>query len=109
LYVGGGLVLSGAQAALAELADRQQIPVVCSLMGLGCFDPEHPLYLGMLGMHGAPYTNLLLREADLLVALGVRFDDRATGKLQEFCPGARTVHVDIDAGEIGKLRKIDRV
>jgi acetolactate synthase-1/2/3 large subunit len=107
LYVGGGVAQAGAHDALAALAVRQQIPVVCSLMGLGCFDPEHPLQLGMLGMHGAPYTNHLLREADLLLAVGVRFDDRATGKLSEFCPRARTVHVDIDAREIGKLRAVE--
>jgi acetolactate synthase I/II/III large subunit len=107
LYVGGGVAQAGAHEALAALAVRQQIPVVCSLMGLGCFDPEHPLQLGMLGMHGAPYTNHLLREADLLLAVGARFDDRATGKLSEFCPRARTVHVDIDAREIGKLRAVE--
>jgi acetolactate synthase-1/2/3 large subunit len=107
LYVGGGVIQSGAHAALAEFAKRQQIPLVCTLMGLGCFDPDHPLHLGMLGMHAAPFTNLVLREADLLLAVGVRFDDRATGKPREFCPQARTVHVDIDAREIGKLRSVE--
>jgi acetolactate synthase-1/2/3 large subunit len=76
-------------------------------MGLGAFDPSHALFCGMLGMHAAPYTNLLLNECDLLLAIGVRFDDRATGKLSEFCPGAHTIHVDIDAREIGKLRRAD--
>jgi acetolactate synthase-1/2/3 large subunit len=107
LYVGGGVAQAGAHRALSELATRQQIPVVCSLMGLGCFDPDDPLQLGMLGMHGAPYTNHALREADLLLAIGVRFDDRATGRLSEFCPRARTVHVDIDARELGKLRAVE--
>jgi acetolactate synthase-1/2/3 large subunit len=107
LYIGGGAAQAGAHQALSELAARQQIPVVCSLMGLGCFDPDDPLQLGMLGMHGAPYTNHLLREADLLLAIGVRFDDRATGRLSEFCPRAFTVHVDIDAREIGKLRAVE--
>lgn len=107
LYVGGGVIQSGAQALVHELAQRQQLPVVCSLMGLGAFDPAHPQFCGMLGMHAAPYTNLLLRECDLLFAIGVRFDDRATGKLSEFCPGARTVHVDIDARELGKLRRVE--
>jgi acetolactate synthase-1/2/3 large subunit len=107
LYIGGGVVQAGAHRALSELAVRQQIPVVCSLMGLGCFDPDDPLQLGMLGMHGAPYTNHAMREADLLLAIGVRFDDRATGRLSEFCPRARTVHVDIDAREIGKLRAVE--
>lgn len=107
LYVGGGVSLSGAHVALSQLAQRQQIPVTTTLMGLGCFDPEHGLSLGMLGMHAAPYTNLLMREADLLLAIGARFDDRATGKLAEFCPHARVVHVDIDARELGKLRKVE--
>jgi acetolactate synthase-1/2/3 large subunit len=89
------------------LAELEQLPVVSSLMGLGCVPPEHPLFCGMLGMHAAPYTNLLLRECDLLIALGVRFDDRATGRLAEFCPNARTIHVDIDVREIGKLRRVE--
>jgi acetolactate synthase I/II/III large subunit len=107
LYAGGGIIHSGAEAALARLASKQQIPVTCTLMGLGCFDPHSPLYLGMLGMHAAPYTNLIMREADLLICVGARFDDRATGKLSEFCPNARTVHVDIDARELGKLRALE--
>jgi acetolactate synthase I/II/III large subunit len=107
LYIGGGVSRAAAHALVAQLAVREQLPVVCSLMGLGAFDPAHPLYCGMLGMHAAPYTNLLLHECDLLLAIGVRFDDRATGKLSEFCPNARTVHVDIDAREIGKLRRVD--
>ena len=107
LYIGGGAIQSGAQALVHELALRQQLPVVCSLMGLGAFDPAHAQFCGMLGMHAAPYTNLLLRECDLLLSIGVRFDDRATGKLSEFCPAARTVHVDIDAREIGKLRRVE--
>ncbi|HKU42362.1 MAG TPA: biosynthetic-type acetolactate synthase large subunit [Polyangiales bacterium] len=107
LYAGGGIVHSGAHAALARLAHAQQIPVTCTLLGLGCFDPRSPLYLGMLGMHAAPYTNLALNEADLLICIGARFDDRATGKLSEFCPNARTIHVDIDARELGKLRALE--
>ncbi|HKP62080.1 MAG TPA: biosynthetic-type acetolactate synthase large subunit [Polyangiales bacterium] len=107
LYAGGGIIHAGAEAALARLAHKQQIPVTCTLMGLGCFDPRSPLYLGMLGMHAAPYTNLVMREADLLICVGARFDDRATGKLSEFCPNARTVHVDIDARELGKLRALE--
>jgi acetolactate synthase I/II/III large subunit len=107
LFIGGGVVHAGAQLALAELAARQQLPVACSLMGLGCFDPDAPLALGMIGMHAAPFTNLVLHEADLIIGIGVRFDDRATGKLSEFCPHARTVHVDIDARELGKLRALE--
>lgn len=107
LYIGGGVIQAGAEALVRELALLQQLPVVSSLMGLGAFEPAHPQFCGMLGMHAAPYTNLLLRECDLLLAIGVRFDDRATGKLSEFCPGARTVHVDVDARELGKLRKLE--
>ncbi|HEX4352706.1 MAG TPA: thiamine pyrophosphate-dependent enzyme, partial [Polyangiales bacterium] len=107
LYVGGGVVQAAAHEGARALAERQQLPVVSSLMGLGCFPAEHPLHLGMLGMHGAPFTNHLLREADLLFAIGVRFDDRATGKLAEFCPNAQTIHVDIDRREIGKLRRVE--
>jgi len=107
LYLGGGISRAAAHELVAQLARREQLPVVCSLMGLGAFDPAHPLFCGMLGMHAAPYTNMLLHECDLLLAIGVRFDDRATGKLSEFCPRARTIHVDIDAREIGKLRRVD--
>ncbi len=104
LYVGGGVIQSGAHELIAALARGQDLAVTCTLMGLGAFDASDPRYLGMLGMHGAPYTNLVLRECDLLFAIGARFDDRATGKLGEFCPHAKVIHVDIDAREIGKLR-----
>jgi acetolactate synthase-1/2/3 large subunit len=105
LYVGGGVIQSGARELVAALARGQDLPVTCTLMGLGGFDASDPRYLGMLGMHGAPYTNLILHECDLLFAIGARFDDRATGKLSEFCPDADVIHVDIDAREIGKLRR----
>jgi acetolactate synthase-1/2/3 large subunit len=107
LYVGGGVCHAAATRELAALARRQDIPVACTLMGLGCFDPNDPRYLGMLGMHAAPYTNWIMREADLLICVGARFDDRATGKPSEFCPHAKTVHVDIDARELGKLRRLE--
>lgn len=107
LYIGGGVKGSGAEDLILELAEAQDIPVVCTLMGLDSFSQTHELSLGMLGMHGAPYTNRLLSESDLLLALGVRFDDRATGKLETFCPDAKVIHVDIDYKEIGKLRKPD--
>ncbi|MET0386471.1 MAG: biosynthetic-type acetolactate synthase large subunit [Polyangiales bacterium] len=107
LYVGGGVVAAGAQRSLALLAQRQDLPVTCTLMGLGAFDPDSPSYLGMLGMHAAPYTNIALHECDLLFCVGARFDDRATGKLSEFCPRARTIHVDIDPRELGRLRRIE--
>lgn len=104
LYLGGGVVQSGAHALVAALAKAQDLAVTATLMGLGAFDPGDPRYLGMLGMHGAPYTNMALHECDLLFAIGARFDDRATGKLSEFCPRASVIHVDIDARELGKLR-----
>jgi acetolactate synthase-1/2/3 large subunit len=102
--VGGGVIQSGAHELVSALAKGQDLPVTCTLMGLGAFDASDPRYLGMLGMHGAPFTNYILRECDLLFAIGARFDDRATGKLSEFCPDAKVIHVDIDAREIGKLR-----
>ncbi|MEI1280079.1 biosynthetic-type acetolactate synthase large subunit [Leptospira venezuelensis] len=107
LYLGGGVKGSGAEELILQLAEAQNIPVVCTLMGLDSFSQTHELSLGMLGMHGAPYTNRLLFESDLLLAFGVRFDDRATGKLDTFCPNAKVIHVDIDYKEIGKLRKPD--
>jgi acetolactate synthase-1/2/3 large subunit len=107
LYIGGGVAQSGAHHLLQALAARQDMPVACTLMGLGACDPDSPLYLGMLGMHAAPFTNLVLAECDLLFCIGARFDDRATGKLSEFCPNARVIHVDIDATELGRLRAVE--
>ena len=104
LYVGGGIVASGCHEALVELARKNNIPVTCTFMGLGVFPPDDPRYLGMLGMHGARYTNMILDEADLLLAFGVRFDDRATGKVADFCSHARIAHIDIDASEIDKIK-----
>lgn len=104
-YVGGGVVHSGAADLLTHFARAHRIPVVSSLMGLGAFPSSDELFLGMLGMHAAPYTNVIMHEADLLIAVGVRFDDRATGKLSEFCPDAAVIHIDIDARELGKLRQ----
>jgi acetolactate synthase-1/2/3 large subunit len=105
LYIGGGVIQSGAHELVSALAKGQDLAVTSTLMGLGAFDARDPRYLGMLGMHGAPYTNWIVHECDLLFAIGARFDDRATGKLSEFCPDAKVIHVDIDAREIGKLRK----
>ncbi len=104
LYLGGGVVAAGAAKAAVALAERSSLPTVMTLMGLGCMPADHPLALGMLGMHGAPYTNHALDECDLLIAVGARFDDRATGKLAEFCPHASVIHADIDAAELHKLR-----
>jgi acetolactate synthase-1/2/3 large subunit len=102
LYVGGGIVNSGAAEPLWRFAERLCLPVAPTLMGLGGFPSSHPLCLGMLGMHGTYAANMAVAECDLLVALGVRFDDRVTGKLATFAPHARVIHVDIDPANIGK-------
>lgn len=106
LYIGGGIIHSNASEILYRLAKKNSIPLTSTLMGLGCFPSDDPLYLGMLGMHGARYTNLILSEIDLLLAFGVRFDDRATGNIEEFCGQARIVHIDIDPSEIDKLKQL---
>ncbi|HEU4833711.1 MAG TPA: thiamine pyrophosphate-binding protein, partial [Pyrinomonadaceae bacterium] len=102
LYVGGGIVNSGAVDSLLSFAESLRLPVTPTLMGLGGFPSSHPLCLGMLGMHGTYAANMAVAESDLLVALGVRFDDRVTGKLATFAPQARVIHVDIDPANIGK-------
>lgn len=104
IYAGGGIIESNASEHLYKFAKKNNIPVALSLMGLGTFPTDDDLYLGMLGMHGAPYTNYLMNEADLIIALGVRFDDRATGNINNFCPNASIIHVDIDPSEINKIR-----
>lgn len=107
LYVGGGIVNSGAAAALLALAQQLQLPVTPTLMGLGGFPSAHPLSLGMLGMHGTFAANMAVAESDLLIAVGVRFDDRVTGKLATFAPSARVIHIDIDPANVGKNRAPD--
>ena len=107
LYGGGGIALGDAVAAFRTFVDATQIPAVLTLKGLGALPSQHPLNLGMLGMHGSRAANLAVQEADLLIVVGARFDDRATGKLAEFAPQARVVHMDLDACEIGKLRHAD--
>lgn len=107
LYIGGGIVHSDAYKVLREFARKNSIPVTSTLMGLGCFREDEPLNLGMVGMHGTRYTNYLLNETDLLLAFGVRFDDRATGKASKFCHDAKIVHIDIDEAEINKIKKAD--
>ena len=104
LYVGGGIVNSGASSSLLALAEELQLPVTPTLMGLGGFPSAHPLSLGMLGMHGTYAANMSIAESDLLIAVGVRFDDRVTGKLATFAPRARVIHIDIDPANIGKNR-----
>jgi acetolactate synthase I/II/III large subunit len=102
LYGGGGVVNAGAAAELTELATADRFPVTCTLMGLGAFPAPHEQWLGMLGMHGTRAANYAMDEADLIVAIGARFDDRITGKLSEFAPRAKFIHIDIDPAEISK-------
>jgi len=104
LYLGGGVIHSGAAPLAVALAERASLPTVMTLMALGAMPVDHPLSLGMLGMHGARCTNLALDECDLLIAVGARFDDRATGKVAAFCPGAKIIHVDIDPSELDKIK-----
>jgi acetolactate synthase-1/2/3 large subunit len=107
IYAGGGVIASDASQELVALAETLMIPVTTTLMGLGAVPCDHPLNLGMLGMHGTRYANYAVTECDLLVGIGVRFDDRVTGKLDTFAPHARIVHIDIDPAEIGKNKKVD--
>jgi acetolactate synthase I/II/III large subunit len=107
LYVGGGVIRSGAHAELLELAERLRIPVVTTLMARGAFPNTHDLHFGMPGMHGSVSAVGALQRSDLLVALGARFDDRVTGRLDSFAPDAKVVHADIDPAEIGKNRAAD--
>ncbi|MHB1322795.1 MAG: biosynthetic-type acetolactate synthase large subunit [Coriobacteriia bacterium] len=107
LYIGGGVLASNAAKELKELAELMQLPVVSTLMGKGAFPEDHHLYVGMPGMHGGKFTNYAITETDLLFAIGVRFDDRVTGKLATFATKAKVVHVDVDPAEIGKNRGVD--
>ncbi len=107
LYVGGGVVNAGGAEALLLLAERLNLPVTPTLMGLGAFPSAHPNCLGMLGMHGTYAANLGVSNADLLVAIGARFDDRVTGRLRDFAPHAKVVHVDVDASSINKNRVVE--
>ena len=103
LYLGGGVI--NAPARVRELAEKAQLPTTMTLMALGMLPKAHPLSLGMLGMHGVRSTNYILQEADLLIVLGARFDDRAIGKTEQFCPNAKIIHVDIDRAELGKIKQ----
>lgn len=104
IYAGGGITRANASKELYTFAKKNNIPVTLTLMGLGAFPSDDSLNIGMLGMHGAPYTNYLMNEADLILAFGTRFDDRATGNIEKFCPKASIIHVDIDASEINKVK-----
>ena len=107
LYVGGGAILSGAWKEVRELAEKGNIPCTTTLLGLGAFDENNPLSLHMLGMHGGAYANYAVQDADCLIAVGARFDDRVTGNLKLFAPKAKIVHVDIDPTSISKSVKVD--
>jgi len=105
LYLGGGVISSAADQQAIELAERNSLPTTMTLMALGAMPVQHPLSMGMLGMHGARSTNMIMAQADLLIVLGARFDDRAIGKTELFCPNAKIIHVDIDRAELGKVKQ----
>ncbi len=105
LLIGAGIIAARASRDLLELIQKTSIPAAATLLGLGALPHDHPLFLGMVGMHAARFTNTLLDECDLLIGLGTRFDDRATGKAAEFCPRAKILHVDIDESELGKIKQ----
>jgi acetolactate synthase-1/2/3 large subunit len=107
IYVGGGVKYSDGHRELLRLSEKIKAPVTTTLMGIGCFPEDHPLSLGMLGMHGTKYANYAVQEADLILAVGARFDDRVTGKVASFAPQARVIHVDVDPAEIGKNVRVD--
>jgi acetolactate synthase-1/2/3 large subunit len=107
LYFGGGVAIARAERALREFAERSGIPAVATLKGLGSIPTDAPNFLGMLGMHGTRAANIAIDNCDLLICVGARFDDRATGKLDSFAPNAKVVHIDADPAEIGKLRAAD--
>ncbi|WP_438833742.1 acetolactate synthase 2 catalytic subunit [Aeromonas oralensis] len=104
LYVGGGVGMANAEQQLREFAAATGMPAVTTLKGIGALDPDSPVYLGMLGMHGTKAANYAVQQCDLLLVVGARFDDRVTGKLEEFAPEAKVIHLDVDAAEFGKRR-----
>lgn len=107
IYVGGGVKYARAERELFDLALKISAPVTTTLMGVGCFPEDHPLSLGMLGMHGTKYANYAIQESDLILAIGARFDDRVTGKIASFAPRAKIVHIDVDPAEVGKNVRVD--
>src|SRR5207247_6885945 len=107
LYVGGGTLNGDACEELRELAEAGRLPVITTLMGKGAFPETHELHFGWPGMHGPKWSNLAMNRCDVLVAVGARFDDRVTGKLSAFAPGATVVHLDVDPAGISKLRHAD--
>jgi acetolactate synthase I/II/III large subunit len=107
ILAGAGVIKSGATQALMDFVERTGTPVALTLLGLGGFPPSHPLCLGMMGMHGEAYVNSAIQQADLLLAFGMRFDDRVTGNLKTYAPHAKKIHVEVDASEIGKNVRVD--
>ncbi|MBA7692026.1 Acetolactate synthase large subunit [subsurface metagenome] len=107
IIAGRGVIISGAFAGLKQLVETAQIPVITTLLGISCFPESHALSYGMLGMHGMAYANMAVDAADLIIAIGMRFDDRATAKVSGFAPNARIIHIDIDPAEIGKNVRVD--
>ena len=107
IMAGGGVIISGAEKELKILAEKIEAPTTCTLMGLGGFPGTHNLFLGMPGMHGTVAANLAITHADLIISVGCRFDDRVTGKIQEFAPNAKVIHIDIDPTSISKNIKVD--
>jgi acetolactate synthase-1/2/3 large subunit len=107
LLIGHGAVISGAEKPIKHLAERMQIPVTNTLLGKGCFPESHPLSMGWLGMHGTPYANLAVKNCDLIMSIGSRWDDRIVGKPSKFCPNAVKIHVDIDSSEFNKTVQMD--
>ncbi len=107
IYAGGGVIISNTSSELLKLAETINAPVTTTLLGIGAFPQSHPLSLGMLGMHGTRYANYAVQESDLLIAIGARFDDRVTGKIDAFAAQAKVIHIDIDPAEIGKNVRVD--
>jgi acetolactate synthase-1/2/3 large subunit len=107
IFAGHGVMLSGAISVVREFAERGNIPVAMTLLGIGSFPASHPLNLGMMGMHGEAWVNTAIQEADLLLAFGMRFDDRVTGNIKTYAPNARKIHIDIDPAEFNKNVKVD--
>jgi acetolactate synthase-1/2/3 large subunit len=107
ILAGHGILIANAMPLVRELAERAQVPIAMTLLGIGAFPASHPLNLGMMGMHGEAWVNTAIQEADLLIALGMRFDDRVTGNLKTYAPNARKIHVDIDSAEINKNVPVD--
>ena len=106
IFAGGGVISSNSSCELVELAETINAPVTTTLMGISSIPTDHPLYVGMLGMHGSKYANYAIQESDLIIAVGARFDDRVTGKLESFAPNARVIHIDVDPAEISKNVKV---